>query len=280
MTIDSKGIEIAPDTRDTFLRGGVLTSSETFLEIRFKTQLGKTYNYAHITSTISNSGHQVGLRVTGNEPQNSGLYLEGGQSNTFTGNVEVSGRQKHLVLKKTNGAIAVRGDILVKEKAILRFDGSGQLLKTSNITLKTHGNLQTLAGSGGNITNRFKNLIIEDNGIVSFNHSPEKALNSKYYIYLDDLIINTGGHLKVQGWQEGRDFLLVKKTGAHLTDALKRMAFIGYDRNNIHLEDFNSEYWSISSTPEPATYGAILGAVGIGLWRWKCKRRVNKLTVK
>jgi len=55
------------------------------------------------------------------------------------------------------------------------------------------------------------------------------------------------------------------------------MEFAGYDRNNIHLEEFDAEYWSISATPEPATYGAILGAIGIGLVVWqKRKRRINE----
>jgi len=64
----------------------------------------------------------------------------------------------------------------------------------------------------------------------------------------------------------------VKKTSAHLTDALKGTAFNSYDPNNVHLEDFNSEYWSISATPEPATYGALLGTVGLGLWTWRKRR--------
>jgi len=271
MSVDS--IEIKSGTRDAKLTGGVLTSNKVFLEVRFTTQLGEGYNYAHIYSTISDSSHKVGLRVTGNDPQDSGLYLEGNQSNTFTGNVEISGRRKHLVLRKTNGAIAVRGDILVKEKAILRFEGSAQLLKTSTITLKTHGAFQTLAGRGDNITNIFKNLIIKDNGVVQFNHSGGKSLGSKYHIYLDDLIISQGGHLKIQGWQDGRDFLLVRKTSANLADALTKMAFVGYNPADIHLRDFNRDYWQISALPEPTTYGAIVATGGLVLAAWQRRRK-------
>jgi len=224
---------------------------------------------------ISDSEHQVGVRITGNDAEDAGFYLEGNQSNTFTGDVEVSGKRKHLVLRKTNGAIAVKGDILVNNKGILRFEGNDQTLKSSNVTLKNHGILQTLAGQGGDITNTFKTLTIENNGIVEFNREVGDSLNSKYYIRVDDLLINQGAHLEVQGWQEGRDFLLVRKTSTNLADTLTKMAFGGYDPNAIHLEEFDAEYWSISATPEPATYGAIFAAIGLGLWKWKCRQRIS-----
>jgi len=169
-----------------------------------------------------------------------------------------------------NGCIAVRSDILVKDEAIVRFSGSNQILKTSSITLKNHGELQSLFDN--NISNAFQRLTIEDNGIVHFNHEEGNSLNSSYYIKVDDLIINQGGHLKVRGWQEGRDFLLVRKTSTQLADALTKMEFAGYDRNNIHLEEFDTEYWSISAMPEPATYGAILGAAGLALVAWRRRK--------
>jgi len=270
MTIDSRGIESNHGMYNASIRGGILTSSESFLRFRYS---GSEYASIELDLVISDSKHSVGLRVEGHDRAHSGLYLMGNQSNTFTGNVEVSGWKKHLVLRKDNGAIAVRSDILVKENAILRFEGSNQLLKTSKVKLKTHGVLQTLAGQGGDITNTFLNITVEDNGVVHFNHGEGNSLNSKYYIKIDDLIINQSGHLEIHGWQESRDFLLVRKTSAALEDALTKMTFAGYDRNNIHLEEYDSEYWSISSTPEPTTYGALLGAIGLGLWAWKRKRR-------
>jgi len=103
-------------------------------------------------------------------------------------------------------------------------------------------------------------------------HDRAPYLNSKYYIKLDDLIVAEGAHLTVVGWEEGRDFLLVRKSSQHLADALRKMEFNGYDRNNIHLEDYDSEYWSIEAAPEPAVCGAALGAAGLGLWRWRRRK--------
>jgi len=270
ITIDSGGIEINPGTRLAQLRDGILTSSESFLETRF---LGQASSTIGLNVVIADSSHKVGLRITGNGYVDSGFYLYGSQSNTFTGNVEVSGIRNHLVLRKTGGAIAVRSNILVKDEAILRFEGSNQLLRTSSVTLKTNGVLQILSFSGSDITNTFKNLTIEDNGIIHFNHAEGNSANAKYYIYLDDLIINQGGHLEVKDWQDGRDFLLVRKNSQNLADALGWMKFEGYNPADIHLRDFNSTYWQISALPEPTTYSAIVGLTGLGLWTWRQRKR-------
>jgi len=270
ITIDSGGIEVNPGTRLAQFRDGILTSSESFLETRF---LGQAFSAIGLNVVIADSSHKVGLRITGNGYVDSGFYLYGGLSNTFTGNVEVSGIRNHLVLRKTGGAIAVRSNILVKDGAILRFEGSNQLLRTSSVTLKTNGVLQNLSLSGSDITNTFKSLVVEDNGIVHFNHTEGNSANAKYYIYLDDLIINQGAHLEVKDWQDGRDFLLVRKNSQNLADALERMAFEGYNPADIHLRNFNSTYWQISALPEPSTYGAIVSIIGLGFWALRRRKR-------
>jgi len=206
----------------------------------------KAASYLSLDSIISDNGHSVSLNISGNKPGDGGVFLRGDKSNTFTGNTYVSGRRNHLVLEKTNGAIAVRGDIHVKDEALLRFGNSNQILKTSRVTLRNFGTLQTLANF--DITNTFQSLIVEDNGIVHFNHTEGYSEGSKYYIKIDDLRINQGGHLEVHGWQEGRDFLLVRKNSENLA-ALTKMTFAGYDPNAVHVEEYDSEYWSISSTP-------------------------------
>jgi len=138
--------------------------------------------------------------------------------------------------------------------------------------LRNGGFLQTLDPYGEGITNTFRELIIENSGVVHFNHSEYNSHSSKYHIYVDDLVINEGGHLKITDWQDERDFLLVRKNSQNLADALTKMEFVGYDPANIHLRDFNSDYWQISELPEPATYGAILGIVGLGLITWRKRR--------
>jgi len=271
VTVDTAGIEIAPETRYAILYGGTLTSTGDLLKIHLASQSRK-HNHIMLDLVIRDSGQKMGISITGNNNSDSGFYLLGDRDNTFTGNVEISGRRKHLVLRKSNGAIAVRSNITVSKQAILRFEGSNQLLKTSSVTLRSYAVLQNLC-LFNTITNTFKSLIIDSQGILAFDYTPESKAGSKSYIKVDDLIINQCGHLYIQGWKEYRDYLLVRKTSANLADALTKMAFGGYDPSNIHLEDFDAEYWAISATPEPAITGAILGAAGLGLWAYQKRRR-------
>jgi len=99
------------------------------------------------------------------------------------------------------------------------------------------------------------------------------------HLYLDDLIIEDGSFLSITHWLNGEDFLLVRKDSKHLADSLKKIRFIGYDPNAIHLEEFNKEYWAISGAPEPATYGAIFGTLGLSLfiYRKQNKKRTEKV---
>jgi len=154
--------------------------------------------------------------------------------------------------------------------------GNNQLSKNSQVILKNHGALKALSQS--DITNTVKVLTIEGKGIVHFehHHSDMPAPKSKYYIYIDNLIINQGSRLVVQGWKEGRDFLFVRKTSPNLADALTKLSFQGYDPANINLRDYNRDYWQISALPEPTAYGALLSIGGIGLWAWRQRKRLPR----
>jgi len=271
LTLDSGGIEVNSYSHAASITGGIVTSTESFLKVRsLGARLPRADGSLYIDSVIADSSHSVGVRFSGGS---GGLVFEGNQSNTFTGNVEVSGDHNQLFLNKWNGAVAVRSDILI-EKGQLVFHRSDQLSKTSSVTLKDNAVFIYSLYYNHSITNTFKNLVVEEGGIIQFEHKQEaNSLNPKYYLYLDDLIINNGGLLTIKDWQDGRDFLLVRKTSQHLTDALKKMEFKGYNPADIHLRDYNSDYWQISALPEPTTYGAIVSTVGLVLAAWqRCKR--------
>jgi len=141
------------------------------------------------------------------------------------------------------------------------------------VTLNSNGRLQYLADF--NIENTFRSLIVENNGIVDFNHREGSSQNSEYYIKVDDLIIDQDGHLEIHDWKVGRDYLLVRKDSKHLEDALNKISIEGWDQNQVYLKDYDEEYWSIEAAPEPSTYGAILGTVGIGLVVWRKRRKTQ-----
>jgi len=125
-------------------------------------------------------------------------------------------------------------------------------------------------------------LHIIDRGTIDFSGGSVAAPNR---LFLDKLTFNNGlAQLFVRGWHEFEDFLLIKKTAYATPDAfkaaLKQIWFDGYSLDySLLVADYNDDYYQITpwgmmtGFPEPSTYGAILGAVGVGLWTWKKRRR-------
>jgi len=137
------------------------------------------------------------------------------------------------------------------------------------------GVLPTLIISGNeysDLAETIHELVVEGYGVVDFG---KRLKYASRYFYIDDLIIKNDSKLIVTGWDDSRDRFLVRRNSKHVLDSLKRMGFVGYDSSRIKLVSFNKDYWEISPLPEPSTYGAILGAVGLGFFAWRKKRRVH-----
>jgi len=222
-----------------------------------------------IESVIADSDHKVGLSIYGSRPMEGVVYLKGAQSNTFTGDVHLSGASNYLALGKTNGAIAVQGNIWASSGSVLRLDGSNQISDNSIVTLS--GATFYYSPSNTVITEKIHQLVIDQTSRLSFDNAIREHPNR--YLYLDDLSIKGNATLTVRFWSYGRDFLLVRKDSQNLANALGRIQFEGYTPGNWELKDFNSDYWSITPFPEPGAYGAILGAVGAGLLAYRRKRQ-------
>jgi len=262
LSVDSGGIVVGT-SNGAFIHGpGYLTSTGGMLDIsvNVRTASDKGLN---IEASISDNGNErVGLRIMGNSNMEGVVFLTGKTSNSFTGNVHIHGKYKYLVLGKSNGAVAVKGDIYVRDGAVLNFANSNQTLKTSSVFLD-NSSLILYSGVAADTRNRLKTLTVDGSGIIAFDNT--SVFKFKKYLYLDDLLVVLGGSLTVTGWLNGQDFLLVRKSSQSLADELKKLNFQGYDRNNIHLVDFNKDYWEISAAPEPVTYGVILGGLGLAV---------------
>jgi len=132
-------------------------------------------------------------------------------------------------------------------------------------------------------------LHIIDRGTIDFTNGNPTAPNR---LFLDLLTFNSAGaQLFVRGWHEFEDYLLIKKTAFATApaDALaqwlqlrNQIFFDGYSLDyNLLVADYNADYYQISpwgtmtGFPEPSTYGAILGAVSIGLVAWRKKRQAK-----
>jgi len=256
--------------------GGIITSSTSNLDLRLYVDTG-TRRYLAIDSVISDHKyHKVGLRVTGDHAGFSLVSLFGDKENTFTGDVEVAGEKTLLDLKKAANIIAIHSNIRITQKSELRIFRSNNIARSSTVTL-SNGTFTLVSGntdSRAPISQSLKELYIDkDGGRVHFDKGTTAGVSK--HLYLDDLIIKDGSFLQVTHWLYGEDFLLVRKDSKHLANSLKKIRFVGYDPNAIHLEEFNKDYWLISGAPEPATYGAILSTFGLSVFIF-AKRNRNR----
>jgi len=110
-------------------------------------------------------------------------------------------------------------------------------------------------------------LRVEGIGVLDFGLSPRK-------LFVDTLNIDIEGDLIVRNWVDSVTRFLVRKTSLNLEDMLTRVRFEGYDSLTAGVRAYSDNaYWEIFAAPEPSTYGAILGAVGVGLIVWRRKSR-------
>jgi len=85
--------------------------------------------------------------------------------------------------------------------------------------------------------------------------------------------------LFMRNWYEYEDYLLVRTNGFDLS-FLQNIRFEGYEDFPVVWRKYDDHYHQItpfgpmsSESPEPSTYGAILGAVGLGLVAWRRRRK-------
>jgi len=198
---------------------------------------------------------------------------------------------KEGMFSLANAEASVSGQIEVHANASLRiFQNYESNVKGETITkwgggladLKLRGNKTNPASlviqnyNNKSLKQGFGKLHIENKAIVEFTGS--KIVHT--ILYLDQLIFNdTHSTLAIKGWVSGMTHLLVKKDwgDARIAELLSRIHFDGHGPATAweahDLNDFG-DYWEIRpyATPEPATYGAILVAAGLGLCSWQKRR--------
>jgi len=273
LSIGKRGIIVRDWMNPRILGQGRLTSNQSFLDIYMLAETKPDFAF-YIDSVISDhSNHKVGMRVLGSFYKQTGIILTGTNSNTFTGDLEVSGSDKYVALSKLNGATAIQGNISLGSNTILAIWRSNQIADSSSLRIENAA--LVFAGWEWDIEEKFHQAIIKGQGVLFFGH--DRKEDSRRSFFLDDLIIYDDSLLKVDGWKEGRDWILVKKTSENLDDALRKIWFQGYDPNAVHLEEYNEEYWAISGAPEPSTYGAIFASGVLGLVSLRKRRRAAGL---
>jgi len=197
------------------------------------------------------------------------VWINGNQSNTFTGTLFVNDANC-VTLNKTNGATAVRGNIVASNGGVVGLERSNQIADTSMVTLD--GRVRSAGlnyeNIGYAITEKFHQLVVRGKGSVGFWGWP-----SSRALYLDDLMIEYGSVLHIKHFHEGYTLLLVRKDSEHLQDALHRIKFDGRKEPKASIKDYDASYWQvIPGFPEPAAYGAVLASAACALAL--CRRKM------
>jgi len=238
----------------------------------------------YIESVIQNYTREVGIEIN-STVQTTIIGFTGSRANTFSGKSTIRGHKVELNLMKANGVTSISGDLAIRNGALLKTHFKNQFARHSIVTLDSFSDsastLRFVSVHYGqrDLQENIHALVVEGDGIIDFGMEDTRGSHGSRYFYMDDLQITLGSNLQILAWEEGRDHLLVRKDSAHLEKSLKRLEFEGYNPGNIHLNDFNKDYWEISGTPEPAAYGAGLAAVGLGITALRNrKKRTAKTT--
>jgi len=158
--------------------------------------------------------------------------------------------------------IAIQGNIYVRDRGHLTIDASNQINKRSILSLENSYFLFfNIWGRNFPIEQSLDRLAIKGSSVLSLS---ENGMFFTSKLILNDLFINRNSSLEIWGWAEGWKFLLVRKDSEHLQDALSKIKFKGYREPKASVRDYNSDYWQIiPGFPEPSTYGAIFGGLGV-----------------
>jgi len=206
------------------------------------------------------------------------LHLDGDARISTTGTIYVGdgGSYAALVLRNERGAPLLSG------KRDVRLRGSHDYSKTAELRLFGAHDL------------RLNHFSIEGNSVLAFQLPLDKIYISKIYSELFTFE-TASGQLLVHSWIQQEitkdtfiawsTHILVRKTSPGLDGYLSQIWFENYGpAKKINWAE-DDRYWEIvpvgwvSTVPEPSTYGAILGAVGIGLVLRR-KRRTHAVANK
>jgi len=201
-----------------------------------------------------------------------------------------------------NGRIQTSGEIFVGDGAgtdILQLRGNfrDQLIANAAGTLfpkltlhgtpydprgPEYGGDQAILRMGGNTKQHLSELHIKERGTIDWVGGEVSKAN---ILYLDKLTFSgPDAILFMKNWYEYEDILLVKKgwfnglTAAQQAQLKSQVWFEGYENFPVLHRNYDANYYQITPflhrEPEPATTGAILGTVGLGLVAWR-KRKMH-----
>ena len=188
------------------------------------------------------------------------VTLSGSTANTFTGTTTVSAGT--LELAKTTDTAALAGDVVVSSGATLLLSASGNVADTAAVTL-----------SGGTITRAsgvsevFGNLVVTGSGFLDYGSGDIGTLSFGTY--------TPSALLTVQSFLPGNTLTFA----SNLSDDIGNTALF-----SLGAQGFTSSWnsgtstFTITAIPEPSTYLAAAGLLGLMLW--PSRKRIIRDTKK
>jgi len=276
-------------TEIDIVSGGLLVAGGGYLNLGRVTTSADVL-HIHVAAPTINSQFDISSEIFGSaklvKSGNGKLLLWGDQENTYTGTTYVNGGI--LALHKTGGKNAILGDIVVGDfdgQDMLLIAGSHQIADSAKVTLRGvwpkqptnpgglhEGVLQM--NSGGvlaGVLEAFDTLHIEGRGVINFAGGEVTRAN---YLYLNHLTFaDADSRLVIRNYIEHADFLLIRRASA---SGLALGQIIFGDYGAARLVGFDEHYFQITPFPEPATYGAIFGLVGLALWGFRKKQGLKR----
>ncbi|KXU37170.1 hypothetical protein AXK11_02770 [Cephaloticoccus primus] len=144
---------------------------------------------------------------------------------------------------------------------------SHQIADSATVTLD-RGAVFAFAGEGGvGLTEKIHTLQVERRAVINFAGGTLARAN---VLETTQVLLPTADDtLFIRNWIEFSDYFLVSRAFAPNSAALSRIWFEGWDPG-AKLRDYNTSHWEIVpfAAPEPATYGALLGTLGIAVIVW------------
>ena len=190
------------------------------------------------------TGAGIALRKTGNGV----LTLGGADANTYSGSTVVDGGT--LVLNKTAGVDAIAGNVAVGSGAILLLSANDQVANASVVTL-SGGTIRR--GSG--VSEVFGNLNLSTTSFLDYGTGDTGTLRFGTYAPSALLTVQNFGEGNVLGF--GSDIGSFLPAGGALTNS-----FFSFD----NAFAYDSGTFTITAIPEPTTFAAAIGLLGLMAW--------------
>jgi len=215
------------------------------------------------TLTVSNStASSFGGAISGSQGLtklgSATLTLSGSSANTFAGTTTVSAGT--LALAKSAGTAAVSGDVAVQTGATLLISANNQVADTSAVTLSGG----TIKLDGGT-TETFGNLTVSTASVLDFNNGT--GFNLSFGTYSPTALLTINNFIGFSTLTFGSD----------LTSTINDPGLFAFSTGfSSAIWDSGTSTFTITAIPEPSTYAAAAGLLGLMLW--PARRRILKDT--